>query len=268
MTKAFPFESSRSRASALTAFLFAAACACTGAEAQNPIASVRDLIGKWVEVRETIAREKKEWRDGRGMLESRIALLDQEIEQLGKKIQEDIRKVGEVDAKRAEVDGQMGALREGADVLLREIQGVEADLGRRLLKALPDPLKEKLAPLAQRIPADPAGSGLTLAERYQNVIGILNEINKFNGQVSVVSEIRAAQGGAVKQVKTLYLGVGQGYFVSPEGDFAGAGSPREDGWAWEDARSSADSIKRAIAMLDSKHGAADFVPLPIRVEDR
>jgi hypothetical protein len=234
----------------------------------NPVVSARDMIAKWVEVRETISREKKEWREGRGVLEGRIELLEQEVAQLQKKIDEDLKKIEGLDSKRAEVDKAVAQLDESSELLARELESLEADVARRLVKTLPDPLREKLVPLTQKIPDNPKDTPLTMAERYQNVIGVLNEVNKFNGLVSVVSEIRSAKGGAPKQVKTLYLGVGQGYFVSADGDFAGVGTPGEDGWAWEDARASSGSIKKAIAMLDSKQGAADFVPLPVKVEDR
>ena len=50
--------------------------------------------------------------------------------------------------------------------------------------------RERQAPLAQRLPQNSADTKIGLPERFQNVIGILNELGKANGEVTVATEIR------------------------------------------------------------------------------
>ena len=45
--------------------------------------------------------------------------------------------------------------------------------------------------LVQRLPQNSADTKIGLPERFQNVIGILNEIGKANGEVTVATEISA-----------------------------------------------------------------------------
>ncbi|HPA18642.1 MAG TPA: DUF3450 family protein [Verrucomicrobiae bacterium] len=243
------------------------ASACAGADA-DALGLLRETMDKRVEIYQAISRERREWRENREVLVGRIQLIEEEAAQLEKKITEDLSAAQELENQLEPVLAETKALDAASAFLLEQVRLLEDDLGRRLLKSLPDPLKEKLAPLIQRIPADPANTQLAMAERYQNAIGILNEVNKFNGQVNVVSEIRSMAGGGAKQVKTLYLGIGQAYCVSPKGDLAAVGEPGDGGWTWRDAPVSAAAIKRAIGMLDSKHGGAEFVPLPVKLEAR
>lgn len=262
---------SRGRAVLLGLLLSGLALGFARAEAgagDDALRALREALDKRVEIYQAISREKRDWREGRDVLRGRIELIEDEVAQLEKKITADLGATEELEDKLSSVGAEITTLDACSAFLTEQARLLEEDLGKRLLKSLPDPLKEKLSPLIQRIPADPASSSLTLAERYQNAIGILNEVNKFNGQVTVVSEIRSAGKGGTKQVKTLYLGIGQAYFVSPTGDLAAVGEPGDNGWTWRDAPASADSIKRAIGMLDSKHGAAEFVPLPVKLETR
>ena len=48
----------------------------------------------------------------------------------------------------------------------------------------------------------------------------------------MVSELRKNQSGAEVQAQVIYVGLAQAYFVDPSGEFAGVGSPGEDGWKW------------------------------------
>jgi hypothetical protein len=47
-----------------------------------------------------------------------------------------------------------------------------------------------LQPLFNRIPVDPANTRVSVAERFQNVLGILNEVNKVNSEMSINFEAR------------------------------------------------------------------------------
>ena len=59
---------------------------------------------------------------------------------------------------------------------------------------------------------------MTIAERYQNVVGVLNEVNKFNQDIHVVSELMELpdQPSVKAQVRAIYFGLGQAYYVTPK----------------------------------------------------
>jgi hypothetical protein len=133
-----------------------------------------------------------------------------------------------------------------------------------LTETLPGPIRERVKPLSQRIPADPAATELSLSQRFQNVIGILNEVNKFNSDITVTSEVLTLSDGTTAEVKALYVGLGQAYYVAASGNAAGVGHPTESGWEWTSADHLAPEVGRAVAILENAQVPA-FVPLPVEI---
>jgi hypothetical protein len=226
--------------------------------------STRDTLDKWVETQQIISNEKRDWQLAREVLEQRNELLQNEIATLEEKIAETQSGIGEVDVKRRELNAENRALEDAADLLDAEILGLEAKT-RGLLARLPEPILERVAPLSARIPDNPANTQLSLGERYQNVVGILNEVNKFNRDITLTSEVRTLPGGSASEVRALYLGLGQAYYVTANGEAAGVGRPTSDGWKWTPANEMADEILQAIAILQNEDVPA-YVPLPVEIQ--
>jgi hypothetical protein len=99
----------------------------------------------------------------------------------------------------------------------------------------------------------------------QNLVGLINEVDRFNGAISVESEIRSNAAGLEVQVETLYLGLARGYFVGEEGRFAGVTVPTESGWEVTLRPELGPSIRRAIAMYRNQQPAA-LVGLPFEIQ--
>ena len=231
---------------------------------QGDVEDVRSVLEKWVETRRVISKERRDWRLGRQVLEDRIRLVKREIEALRTRI-------GEAEASIAEADEKRAGLVEENEQLKRSsaaLDGTVEELERRtteLLARVPDPVRERVRPLSQRFPEDPDETKLSLAQRFQNVVGVLNEVNKAHREVTVASEVRTIRGGLTAEVAAIYLGIGQGYYVSTNGDAAGVGSSSADGWTWTPADDAAAEIARAIAILKNEQ-IAEFVRLPIRID--
>jgi hypothetical protein len=225
--------------------------------------STRQTLAKWAETQQIISREKKEWQAGREMLEQRISLIRGEIAALEEKTSGIRENIGEVDHKRQGMISDLNSLESGTSFLKSAIRPLESKT-RELLKSLPDPIRERVAPLAQRIPDNPSTAELSLSQRYQNVVGILNEVNKFNRDITVTSEVRRLPGGATAEVTAVYLGLGQAYYVTAKGDGAGIGRPSPNGWEWSPADDLAGNITRVIDILQNQEVPA-FVPLPVEI---
>jgi hypothetical protein len=135
---------------------------------------------------------------------------------------------------------------------------------RTLLARIPDQLRQRVAPLSQRIPAEGTDTKLSLSERFQNVIGVLNEINKFQRDVHLLREVRALEGGRNAEVSVLYFGVALAYYVTDDGQEAGVGHPSDKGFVWTATPGFAQGIARAVAVKKGEQVAA-FVPLPVKL---
>lgn len=228
------------------------------------VATVRSTLARWVETQKILSQERNEWQVGKELLEQRIALIQGEIGAIEARTRQVREGAGDTDRRQSEVVTRNASLREAAAALDAMIGGLEAKT-RRLLVALPDPLKERVAPLSQRIPLEGQATQASLSERFQNAVGVLNEVNKFNRDVTVTSEIRRLPDGSSAEVRALYLGLGQGYYVSPRGDLAGVGLPAPEGWQWSPANELAPEINEAIAILENRTVPV-FVPLPVSIQ--
>lgn len=231
---------------------------------KNQIDDVRAVMEKWVETQRTISRERHDWMLGREMLEERIRLVQREIASLRERIDEARTSISDADTKRTELVEENEKLK-SAGATLADIMATLERQTLALNKQLPDPIRDRIKPLSQRLPDDPSKTQLSLSQRFQNVIGILNEINKFNRSIEVVSEVRKLADGSAAEVTALYLGLGQAHYTGANGTAAGVGRPGPEGWQWQPANDAAAQVAEAIAILNNEK-VAGFVLLPVKVE--
>lgn len=233
------------------------------AAAAPTLEETRVTMSKWIETQQIISKERKEWQQGREILAGRLELVKQEVLEAEGKIKQAEAAVAESEKKKQELFAENDRLKAAAAQLVAAVSGMENEV-KRLHKKLPEPVQTKLQPLFQRIPSDPATTKVSIAERFQNVLGILNEVNKQNSEIAVNYEVRTLSDGKPAEVKVIYVGLAQAYYVSAKGE-AGIGRPSEDGWKWEPSKAIAADVLQAIEIIQGKHSPA-FVPLPVKLQ--
>jgi hypothetical protein len=246
----------------LAALLSGASRAAQGPQDER-VAAVRAALEKRVETERLISAERRDWALGQEMLASRTALVEAEIAELRTKLEGARQSIAEADVKRGELTAEHERQRAEAALLTQHLLALEART-RELLPRLPDPIRTRVAPLSQRIPAAGADSRLGLGERFQNVVGVLNEVNKFEREVTLASEVHTLPDGSAVEVAALYLGLGQGWFASGDERVAALGTASASAWVWSPADAAAPAIARAIAILQNEEVAA-FVALPLEI---
>lgn len=237
--------------------------ALQGTADQPDLENTRITLSKWMETQQLIARERNDWQQGREVLQSRVDLLQREVGVLQERIEQSQASVNESERKKADLLAERDQLKALSDGLAAKVTGLESEV-RRLLKTLPDPLVQKLTPLAQRMPESAAASKASVAERYQNVLGILNEINKATTEITVNYETRTLADGRRSEVQVIYIGLAQAYFVSPTGE-SGIGQPTPDGWKWTPSDAIGGDVLKALEIMQGKHTPA-FVPVPVKIQ--
>ncbi len=223
----------------------------------------RLLLGKWIETQQIIAKERNDWQQGKEILVGRLELVRKEVASLEEKIKQAEASVSETNAKRNELNVESDQLKATGKQLAEAATAMEVEV-RRLSKSLPEPIQTKLQPLQQRIPEDPATTRVSVAERFQNVLGILNELNKDNNEITVNYEVHTLADGKPSEVRAMYVGLAQAYYVSPGGE-AGIGRPTPDGWTWQPSKEIARDVLMALEIIQGKHSPA-FVPLPVTLQ--
>lgn len=223
----------------------------------------RLVMGKWIETQQIISKERNEWVQGKEVLTSRLDLLRREIGVLEEKIKVAEASVAEADLQRAELLSQEESLKFTGTQLADAATKMERDV-IRLFRSLPQPVQSKLQPLHARIPEDPVNPRVSVAERFQNVLGILNELNKVNNEISVTYEVRNLADGKPSEVRAMYVGLAQAYYLSAGGE-AGIGRPGAEGWTWEPSAGVANDVLLALEIIQGKQTPA-FVPLPVKLQ--
>lgn len=254
---------------ALAALPAAAAGAGTAPAAPGPankpvaIETARAALGKWFEVQQAIAREKREWQQDKEVLEARIEVLQRELADMDERLGKARDKLGEAERSKTGVVATNEELKAASAELAVAAGELEGRV-RALHARMPEPFLPRVQQLYDRMPSDPTNARVSVAERFQNVLGILNEMNKFNTEISLAYEVRNLADGKPAEVKAFYVGLAQAWFVSAQGE-AGIGMPAERGWAWQPAAGEVLRVRQAIDILQNK-GTPEFIPLSMTLK--
>jgi hypothetical protein len=221
-----------------------------------------------VQTRQLISKEKSDWRVSRLLMEDQVSLLEEEIALLGEKAEKAKAEIGDSDAKLAELEAGAARLREATAGLQERIRPLELRV-LALLRSLPEPVQANLRPLSSRIPPPELAEAdirVGLAERFQNTMGILNQLNKVSREIHESNETRRLADGTSANVSVLYLGLAQGIYANPASGLSGQGHPRPDGsgWEWTERNEGSERINLVFSMHRNE-ALADFVALPTRV---
>lgn len=227
------------------------------------LTETRQLLDKWVEARQLAAKARADWQTDRETLESSVRLLERELAT----VRDQMGKLGtnttQVATERAQAEGQIRQAQATLDRVQVVTGGLENEV-RTLLPRLPSPLQETLKPFLHRLPAEGAPTKMGAPERFQALVGILNELDKFNTTLTISNERRKTAAGDDVAVDTLYLGLGAAYFVNDTGDFAGRGSPGVNGWEWTIEPELASAVRECIRVYRNERPAR-FIPLPVSI---
>jgi hypothetical protein len=235
------------------------------AAASSAMDETRALLQQWSTTERMISSERAEWETGKAMLQGRIQLLKASIEETDKKIAETKSKLDDAKKRSAEAEAEKAQIREATEALLQVVPELEKGV-KGLFERAPGIVQEKVRVLHDRIPKEGADlKNITAAERFQNVLGILNELNKANNEINSIPEIHDLGGGKKAEVKVVYVGLGQGYFVNSNGDIGGLGLPSVKGWKWAPDSSIAPRMRELIEVM-KKAVAPKLVELPAEIQ--
>lgn len=233
--------------------------------AQESIEQAKETLDKWYETQRVVSKEENEWRIGRELMQDRIELTKRESESVREKITKTKQEMAESEKKTAELIKINDTLKKGLEPLNHNINTLEHRV-LALLTRTPEPVRQRVAPLTQRIPTSPATTKLSISERYQNVIGILNELNKVAREISIASEVRTLKDARQVEVAVFYLGLSQAYYVNEKSRVAGVGQLDDGGiWRWEENNQIVDDVAQVLGIYKGEKPAA-YVPIAVKIK--
>ena len=229
----------------------------------DALETARSTVKEWAAVEKAISREASKWSGRERLLRDLIEVANQRIARLEGELEKAEATLSASDEERSKLLDREAAVGKEAAKIKTFLSDLEAQL-RILRPQLPKPLDEELAPLFQRIPADPAASKLGLGERMRTVVSLISKIRQFDGKLTLAESLKNLPGSEEKaSVRTLYLGLGQAYYLAPQD--AGYGTPGPEGWVWQSAPELRKAIREVITLAEGGAMEPRFVDLPVRL---
>ncbi|MEZ5975966.1 MAG: DUF3450 family protein [Planctomycetota bacterium] len=221
----------------------------------------RESLEQLYETRRLISAENRDWITGKELLRDQIRLAQKEMQTLRQNIKDKQAEMEQTLTQVEELKSQSAEATAVGDAMDEQLATWESRL-RNLLPRLPGPLQEDLRGLAQSLPKEGAEVSIDRSKRAITVLFLLSQISKFQNDVTVSSEIVQLPSGVKAEVRTLYLGISQGYYVTQSGDAAAVGAPGDAGWSWHPRNDAAAAIQQAIA-VQANEAPATYVSLPL-----
>ncbi len=236
----------------------------SAAASPEALKSARSAVKEWAATEKAISREAAEWSGREQLLRDLIEVAGQRIERLQAELEEGEERLSASEEARAELLDREEAVDLEAGRIEDFLVGLEAQL-KALRPRLPEPLDEELGPMYQRIPSDPEESSLGLGERMRTVVSLLSRIRQFDGKLTLAESLRTLPGSEeAASVRTLYLGLGQAYYLAP--DDAGYGTPGPEGWVWESEPRLEKAVREVILLTEGGAQEPKFIDLPVALD--
>src|SRR5690606_24846053 len=154
------------------------------ADERQQVNIARETISKWVETRQVMAATRSAWESDREVLRQSIEMFEKELAAVNEQFEESGSGSEQIEKERKALLVEQEDLEEARRRVAELLAPLESRL-KSLCESLPAPLLSKLEPLLARIPEDPAATQFSTGERMQTVVGIISEVEKFNGSITV-----------------------------------------------------------------------------------
>jgi hypothetical protein len=234
------------------------------AQDADPSLAVKDALTKWMETQRIISQEQANAKSSKLALQGRIALIQGELDEFSGKVAKSSEDISKEETRKSNLQKDLESAKLAPKILQDAISTLETEI-MKLKQTLPGPVLEKTKALYDRVPTDPKNTKVSLAERYQNILGILNEADKANNELMLVSEVRQLPDTKPTEVETLYVGLAQAYFVNAERTLAGSGRPVNGSWVWTRDDRLSSEVAAILAVMAAK-GKPKFVQLPAQLD--
>ena len=226
----------------------------------NSIENLEKAAADWVKVRAESTRLQVEWSSQHQLLESMVNGLNERAQSLETNwdyLQAKTAKERD-DISRLETANQSAAA--GLAATEAQLKAIDAKLVQ-LRPALPPRLSAALElPFKSLAAAD-----LTVGERMQLTLTVLNRCAQFNRAVASDEELLNPDGEKdARLLEVIYWGLSHGYALDRARGLAWFGSPGPAGWRWEPAPDAAKRVAEVIAISRGKSEPL-FVEVPARL---
>jgi DNA repair exonuclease SbcCD ATPase subunit len=235
--------------------------------AVTPAGELRTSVREWVETMRKIQEEETSWTRDKEVLQGYKEGLEREIEDLKEEIERAKARREGGDKQSLDKLTERDLYAAAQETLVSQVRALEEGLAERL-PLLPAPLREqpKVALAIEtlhgglQLPADKQSQDVS--KRLYNATELLAEVEKFQQQVHVHTELRKDSKGREFKMQMVYFGLAMAYGVNEDGSFAVTGRPGSNGWEFQERTDLAPRIQELVKSAGDEKNAS-FTKLPL-----
>jgi hypothetical protein len=233
----------------------------------TPTEELRTSVREWVETMRKIQEEETSWTRDKEVLQGYKESLEKEIEDLKEEIDRAKTRREGGDKKSLDMLSERDLYAAAQNGLVRQLRVLEEGLAARL-PLFPPPLREQakvalaIETLQSGLQLPPDKQSQDVSKRLYNATELLAEVEKFQQQVHVHTELHKDSKGREFKIQMVYFGLAMAYGVNEDGSFAVTGRPGANGWEFQERTKLAPKIQELVkSASDEKH--ASFTKLPL-----
>jgi hypothetical protein len=249
------------------AVLLTTLCQGQSIPTQDPNQQMREDVARWVETMSRIQKEESEWSRDSEVLANYKEGLSNEISSLHQAI---------VDAKPRKEAAELHA----KETILQHEQYVHTKKGiskqlyeaeQKLMQCIlrfPQSLSKqpKVAQAILDLKTSSTRSEeereMNLSKRMYNLVELLTEVEKFQQEIHLTSELHKDAQGREFQLQVVYFGLAMAYGVNADQSFAVVGAPNDMGWQFTERIELASKIQELVDSVNEPKNAR-FISLPL-----
>lgn len=229
------------------------------------------LMSRWIDLETQKGRAQSEWNNRKLELNQRLELYQIEQETLQNVLAQTDLSTSEVDERRLALLEMQEKL-ESEQVLMQSQLEEAMTMALALHPRLPPPLHEQWQDMFPQLSHE-GSSG-----KLEDILGLFKLVEEFNQRIAMhrtIMKIPSPDGQSlVLLVTQVYLGAGQGWYVSDDGSHYGYGRAAVDGWRWwhmDEATAqlgrdlNPEDLLKTVGMLENPT-TAGFVKLPVTIK--
>ena len=150
----------------------------------SQIKETQQIIEGWIDTEQLISEESSQWNIEKAALLDLQDALKREISELDSKLAISEEQASGAAKQRSDLKVRKQKAEQTTQALFRSLQKIEGQLNE-FFSFLPTPLAERLSPFREKLGSVPTKSRLTLRQRVETVVSLLQAIHIFHRSVTL-----------------------------------------------------------------------------------
>ncbi|MDA3799101.1 MAG: DUF3450 family protein [Kiritimatiellae bacterium] len=224
---------------------------------------LKQNVQHWINLKAEISNATSEWASQKAILERELSIVELERSELETELQTVSKQQENVGNEIDMLITQKAELEKAINGLKPVLDKAEKDI-LELKKYIPAPLYTSVKKDFESIAV--IKNKNDLISRLRTLVSLYLKIETMEHETHILREIFSIKGNQKVEMQVLYIGLGQAYAVSSDGNNALVGKPSADGWTWVNSPNIASEIQNAI-LIYSRERSPTIVNLPANVKE-